>query len=107
MEKRKFDLKHVFLCFNLMFILGITLGDICYISLGGLLAKSLTSAMFVLLGAINFIWLFVSKNKSFKFPLIMLVGLVFAMCGDIVLEVEFIVGAVLFAIGHIFYFVAY
>ena len=29
------------------------------------------------------------------------------MCGDIVLEVEFIVGAVLFAIGHIFYFVAY
>lgn len=107
MEKQKFDLRHVFLCLNLMFILGITSGDICYISLGGLLAKSLTSAMFVLLGAINFIWLFVSKNKSLKFPIIMLVGLVFAMCGDIVLEVEFIVGAALFAIGHIFYFVAY
>ncbi len=103
----KFDVKHIFYCLNIMLILGIVLGDICYISLGGLLAKSLTSAMFVLLGVVNFVYLLVSKNKNLKFPIIMLVGLVFAMCGDIVLEVEFIVGAALFAIGHIFYFVAY
>jgi uncharacterized membrane protein YhhN len=37
----------------------------------------------------------------------MLVGLTFAMCGDIVLNVWFIGGAILFAVGHVFYFVAY
>ena len=37
----------------------------------------------------------------------MLIGLFFAMLGDILLEIEFIIGAALFAIGHIFYFIAY
>ena len=34
-------------------------------------------------------------------------GLVFAMLGDVILEIHFIAGAALFAIGHVFYFVAY
>lgn len=107
MEKKKFDIKNIFLCLNIMLILGIVLGDICYIAFGGLLAKSLTSAMFVLLGAVNFLHLLLCKNKNLTFAIIMLCGLVFAMCGDIVLEVEFVVGAALFAIGHILFFVAY
>ena len=37
----------------------------------------------------------------------MLVGLFFAMLGDILLEIEFIVGALLFAVGHVFFFVSY
>ena len=37
----------------------------------------------------------------------MLIGLTFAMLGDILLEIYFIVGAGLFAIGHVFYFISY
>ena len=109
MEKEKFKVsqKSWFLLANAILVLGIFVGDVCYITLGGLLAKALTSALFVVLGALNLTYVIISKNKDLKFPILMLVGLVFAMCGDIVLEVEFIVGAALFAIGHIFYFVAY
>ncbi len=106
-NKLKLDTKTIFMCLNVMLILSIVLGDICYMAFDTLLAKSLTSALFVLLGGVNFIYLIVNKNDNLKFPIIMLVGLTFAMCGDIVLEVEFIVGAALFAIGHLFYFVAY
>lgn len=35
------------------------------------------------------------------------VGLVFAMLGDVILEVHFITGAVLFAIGHVMFFISY
>jgi len=37
----------------------------------------------------------------------MIVGLFFAMLGDIVLELNFIIGAILFALGHIWYIIAY
>ena len=39
----------------------------------------------------------------------MLVGLFFAMLGDIVLDIKgmFIFGALLFAVGHVFYFISY
>lgn len=105
MKIKKIDLW--MLLVNIVFVLGIVAGDVCYIVLDGLLAKSLTSALFVLLGATNLFFLFKNKKKWKYFPIIMLAGLVFAMCGDIVLEVEFIVGAALFAVGHVFYFVAY
>lgn len=106
-NKLKLDTKTIFMCLNIMLILSIVLGDISYITFDTLLAKSLTSGLFVLLGGVNLLYLISNKNNNLKFPIIMLVGLAFAMCGDIVLEVEFIVGAALFAIGHIFYFVAY
>ncbi len=91
---------------NIALILSITLGDICYITLGGTLVKGLTSGLFVLLGLVNLAYVILQK-RSLKFPIIMTVGLVFAMLGDILLNVEFIVGAIFFAIGHVWYFVAY
>ena len=108
-NKLKLDTKTIFICLNIMLALSIVLGDICYITFGTLLAKSLTSALFVLLGGVNLLYLIIGKNNNLKFPIIMLVGLAFAMCGDIVLDIKsmFIFGAALFAIGHIFYFVAY
>lgn len=105
--KEQFSLKNIFLIINTFLIMGILLGDICYISLGGILAKGLTSGLFVILGLMNLIYLIVSKRKDLKFPSIMLCGLVFAMLGDIILNIHFIAGALLFAIGHVFYFVAY
>ena len=100
-------MKKGFLIADLILILLILAGDVCYIIFGQLWLKGVTSAGFVILGILSLTYLLLSKEKDLKFPIIMLVGLVFAMCGDIVLNVHFIGGAVLFAIGHIFYFVSY
>lgn len=91
---------------NIALILSIIIGDILFMTIGGILIKSITSILFVALGTINFIYAF-KKTSNKKFAIFMLVGLFFAMLGDILLEIEFIVGAAFFAIGHIFYFVAY
>lgn len=91
---------------NIALMLSIALGDICYITLGGTLVKGITSGLFVLLGLVNLTYVLLQK-RTLKFPIIMTVGLVFAMLGDILLNVEFIVGAIFFAIGHVWYFVAY
>ena len=41
------------------------------------------------------------------FAIWLFVGLVFAFLGDVLLEIEFIVGAALFALGHVFFFISY
>ncbi len=97
---------HLILPLNVALILSIILGDICYLTLGGTLVKGLTSGLFVLLGLVNLTYAILQK-RSLKFPIIMTIGLVFAMLGDILLNIEFIVGAIFFAIGHVWYFVAY
>ena len=109
MKNGKFEnnLEKMFFISDIILMLWILAGDVCYIVLEGLVLKSLTSALFVVLGLVNLSYVVLRQNKSLKFPIIMVVGLVFAMCGDIVLEVGFVVGAVLFAVGHVFYFVAY
>ena len=96
-----------FKIFNIILILSILVGDICYIAFDGLLTKSITSILFVVLGVVNFVYASKQKNLNKNFCILMICGLIFAMLGDILLEIEFIVGAALFAIGHMFYFAAY
>lgn len=70
--------------------------------------KTLSSVLFVLCGMFNLIYCFKTgmvKNK--KFMIFMFLGLVFAMLGDVLLIDFFVVGAGLFAIGHVFFFVAF
>ncbi len=100
-------MKRKFLIANALLICLILVGDIFYILKGGLLIKSLTSAGFVLLGLLNFVFVILTKENDFKFSCLMFSGLFFAMLGDIILEIEFIIGAVLFAIGHLLFFVSY
>ena len=76
-------------------------------TLGGLLVKAITSICFVLLGLVNLIYVILQKQNNLKFPITMAIGLFFAMLGDIMLNIEFIVGALLFAVGHVWYFIAY
>ncbi|MBO5394853.1 MAG: lysoplasmalogenase [Clostridia bacterium] len=92
---------------NLVLALGIIAGDVFYITGGKLMVKTITSAGFFLIGLINLFYSFKQNKKNMKFAMIMTVGLFFAMLGDILLGMEFIVGAIFFAIGHVFYFVAY
>ena len=77
-----------------------------YLITGGLLFKAAASTGFVAIGIINFIQ---TRNrlrghKAFSLPL--LCGLVIAMSGDIAINLSFIVGAALFASGHILFFAA-
>lgn len=98
--------QNIILPLNITLILAVILGDICYITLGGLAVKATTSIFFVLLGLVNLSYVILAK-QPLKFPIIMAVGLCFAMLGDILLNIEFIVGALFFAIGHIWFFIAY
>ncbi len=107
--KEFFNRKNLFLALNLIFALLIWIGDSIFMENGALLAKGLTSVVFVIMGAVNLVFLILNKNKDFCFPAIILTGLVFAMLGDIILNIKggFIYGAALFAIGHIFFFISY
>ena len=100
-------MKKTFYIVDALLILAVLIGDACYMAFGGLLLKSLTSALFVTLGAINLVYAFKTKTKERMFAIFMLVGLTFSMVGDIVLNIEFMIGAAIFGVGHIFYFVAY
>ena len=93
--------------FNLIMLIAIVIADICYNLIGTLLAKSIASSLFVLLGLVNLIYVIKNKTQYLKFSIILFIGLIFAMLGDIVLQLHFISGAILFAIGHILFFCAY
>jgi len=101
--------KKLFYFLNLILILAIWVSNVCYAEFGGLWLKGLTSGFFVMLGAVNMIYALLKKSECKNFAIVMLVGFVFAMLGDIVLNIRnmFIYGALLFAVGHVFYFVAY
>lgn len=109
MHDKKISVKDYFLFINLALAVLVWLGDCLYIRYDELWMKSVTSAMFVAIGIVNLVYLILNKFalKSLKFPILMLTGLTFAMLGDIILEVQFIVGAALFAVGHVFFFVSY
>lgn len=101
-------MKKTFNIVNIALILLVLIGDYFYATQGGLWLKGLTSFGFVLIGVTNLVYIFYAKeNTQKKYAIIMLIGLVFAMAGDIVLNIFFVGGAALFAIGHVFYFVAY
>ncbi len=92
---------------NSIFLALILVGDICYINFGTTWLKGITSAMFVLLAVFNLVFAIKLKQCKTKFSVLLLIGLVFAMLGDILLEINFITGAILFAVGHVFFFISY
>ena len=92
---------------NLLLAVLVQASMIWYLDCGGLWRKGLTSFGFVLLGVLNLAYLIAVRRKPFRFLGILVIGLVFAMLGDIVLNVNFIGGALLFAVGHIFYAISY
>ncbi len=105
MNKRK-----TLLWTNLFFALLIIAFDVLYIVFQNqpYIYKTTASVLFVVLGVVNFIFaFFMGKERNRLFKYFMLTALVFACLGDILLIDYFIVGAILFAIGHIFFFVSY
>lgn len=102
-------MKKTFYIINAILIAAILASGICYDRFGGLWLKGLTSAGFVVLGALNLIYALKSGSNDKKFSIFMVVGLALGMVADIVLNLKglFIAGAAIFAVGHVFYVVAY
>lgn len=92
---------------NIIMFMLIAVGDVVYILTDALLAKAVTSALFVILGLINAIYSYSEIRTNRKFIYLLLTGLFSAFLGDVLLEIQFVVGAALFAVGHIFFFISY
>lgn len=80
--------------------------DVAYMVQGSLALKAATSAVFVVIGLFNLAGCIRAK-VPLRFPLWMMAALAACMLGDVLLGIQFYVGVVFFAVGHVFYFVAY
>lgn len=98
--------KIIFIILNILVIGLVMYWDFMYYEHGRTWRKGTASSMFVLLGAVNLIYALVNKASNLKYPVVMTVGFLFGMLGDIVINYTFIPGAGLFALGHVFYFAA-
>ena len=69
--------------------------------------KCLCSGLFAALGIANLVYARKTKEENRKFYIFMALGLVFAFLGDYLIGYDFIVGAATFALGHVFFVIAY
>ena len=99
-------MKKKFVIGNIVTLSIILIFDAWYMFGGGLFAKSIASIMFVVAGIVNYIYCTKSR-VDLKFPKWMLVALTCAMLADIILVLNFYLGVVVFALGHVFYFISY
>ncbi|MCH5350994.1 MAG: iron-containing alcohol dehydrogenase [Clostridiales bacterium] len=95
---------------NLLLLGALVAFDVMLILSPALWLKSASSACFAAVGIVNIIYALKQGAKK-AFPALMLVGLIFAMAGDIINynpgDLFFIVGTALFALAHVFYIAAY
>lgn len=92
--------------FNIIMFIAILIGDYFYTVDWSLTVKSIASSLFVLQAVGNLIYLIVT-NQPKRYAIWLIVALTIAMLGDVILNLHFILGAAIFAIGHIFFIVAY
>lgn len=106
MTKKKYIVLEII---ALLFFAATVVTDMLYMTLGNAYTfKTIASCTFVLCAVVNFALIFAFRAVTNKmFMIFMLIGQVFACLGDIVLIEFFEIGAILFAVGHVFYFVAY
>lgn len=93
---------------NIILLTALVAADIMYMTIKAspYILKTLASAIFVFIASINFIYVFKNDNKkSYKY--LMLIGTLFAFGGDVFLIDHFVIGAALFAIGHVFYLISF
>ncbi|MBR2468404.1 MAG: lysoplasmalogenase [Clostridia bacterium] len=100
-------MKKLFTVLNILMVEAIVILVMLYSEFGGVELKAATSSMFVILSGINLVYACLNKTDNLKYYIFMVAAFVIAMAGDVVLYFDFMVGAIIFAIGHIFYFVAY
>lgn len=100
-------MKKTFKLLNLLLIAVTLLAGYWYYDQGGLWRKGLASFGFVLVGLVNLVYCWKAHPQRRKSACWLAVGLVFSMAGDILLNMEFIPGAITFGVGHVCYFLSY
>ena len=100
------DKKKLFGWLNVVFGALVLIGLVWYLNHGSLMMKAITCATFVLLSGVNFVYALISGAGK-KYASVMFAGAVFGWLGDVTLGVNFVLGAGLFAVGHILYAAAF
>ena len=80
---------------------------VCYDIFGGLWLKGVTSSWFVMLGGVNLWAARKLEWKQLRFFVMMAAGLLCDLAADVLLGINFLVGVGVFALGHVFYVVAF
>lgn len=96
-------MKKCFACLNVGMLAALAAGMVNYMQRGGLNNKALAAGCFAALGAVNLVYALLVRPRRLLFPGLMCAGLLLAMSGDILLGRSFILGAGLFALGHVMY----
>lgn len=96
--------KRLFLALNIAALAALAVCLYIYDNhIGGVVMKGTTAGCFAALGLVNLAYVLCEKPRNLAFPLLLAAGLLLAMMGDILLGRNFILGAGLFAAGHILY----
>ncbi|MBR5858480.1 MAG: lysoplasmalogenase [Clostridia bacterium] len=90
-----------------IFIVLTFISAVVYGAIGGLKLKAATSLCFVVAGFVNLLLAYKAAASERRFALLMFCGLFFSFIGDIVINLAFVYGACIFALGHIFYVSAF
>ncbi len=88
---------------NVIFILFVFIINYFYQTAGGFIFKLVASGGFMLLGLINSAFALKTNAENKKFYIGLFAGLLFCFLGDAFIDFNFIGGAVIFAVGHIFF----
>ncbi len=100
--------QRLLLAVNALFVVTILALNYLYQSQGfDFTLKCICSGLFALLGVIDLVYALVTKRKKPVFYITMSLGLILAFLGDYLINKDFIIGAATFALGHIFFVVAY
>lgn len=100
-------MKKTFSILNIILFAVTCLLTVYYDIEGGLWLKGLTGSGFVLLGAVNLVYAMKSKQADLRYPIWTMLGLAICLTGDIVLNISFLPGVAIFAVGHICYVIAF
>ena len=99
--------KQIFLVMNIILLLLAMTCLVYYDYQGGLWLKGVTSSWFVMLGFVNLIYSRKMGCKNSHVPLLMVLAMFLGMVADVLLGIQFIVGTVVFALGHVVYSAAF
>lgn len=100
-------MKKAAVCLNIIFIVLSLALDIALIITNIKVFKFTASVAFMIAATVNLIYVFKCVPSAKRPAVILTAGVFFAMSADIAIELNFIMGAALFAIGHICYIVSY
>ena len=92
---------------SLVLMAAVFTGNYFFLTAGGSDVKALTSSGFVLMGLVNLVYALARRSYRIPYTATMAVGLLLACLGDILIGPSFVLGASLFAAGHICFFVSY